>query len=153
MVPYAIRVEVRPAYLIVRARGTLTASVDRRLNLETAEACRLHKRSRVLIDVSRMKGAPTTLEDYETASTLDTRWGEVVARAAMLDSPEFATENHFFETVALNRGYILKTFTREDQAIEWLLVDLPATATVDTSTDTSDATTSVSSPRWVPRWF
>lgn len=154
MVSHAISVEVRPLYLIIRAEGTLTASVDRKLDLQTAEACRVHKRSRVLVDISRMTGAPTTLEDYDAASTLDKRWRDVVERAAILDSPEFATENHFFETVALNRGYIIKTFTREDHAIEWLLGDLPVAATVETSAaDTVRPATSVSGSRWLSRWF
>ena len=39
--------------------------------------------------------------------------------------PNTPPRSHFFETVAVNRGYVLKAFTREDEALEWLLGDLP----------------------------
>ncbi len=155
MVSYTTQVEVQPACLIMRARGTLTTAVDRKLDSEVAEACKLHKRSRVLIDISRMKGVPTTLEDYQTASTLGERWANHVERAAILDSPEYAAESHFFETVAVNRGYVLKAFTREDEALQWLLGDLAiaVSAKLRDTGDTLDTVEGLSGPRWVPRWF
>jgi hypothetical protein len=73
---------------------------------------------RVLLDATGVSTSPSTYGRYELgvelARVADRRMSmAVVGRAEMVD--------HFFETVARNRGGSVRVFTDESDALHWLL--------------------------------
>ena len=102
----------------VRSPETLLAAASK-----TTDFCREKGYSRLLIDLRNMSGGLDTLETFEVAGHAipeQTNARDLV-RSAILDLSENLDRIRFFETVAVNRGFNVKTFDDENQAIEWLL--------------------------------
>ena len=101
----------------VRTPETLIAAAA-----EIAGHCREHGIKYVLIDVRPMQGGLDTLETFEVAGQAIPSQGDArqLVRSAILDHSENLERIRFFETVALNRGLMIKVFDDEADAVRWL---------------------------------
>ncbi len=102
----------------VRTPDTLMAAAAK-----TTAYCREHGYSHLLIDLRNMHGGLDTVETFEVAghaipTQTDARG---LVCSAILDLTENIERIRFFETVAVNRGFNVKVFDDEDQAVQWLL--------------------------------
>jgi hypothetical protein len=113
--------------LNVVATGTFSLAEAKRTFLQMLEAIALNKSRKVLFDGQELVGNPTTMERFY--------YGEFAAHNVMASaiqgvSPatQFAyvlreplrDPQRFGETVAVNRGMIVKTFHSPDEALQWL---------------------------------
>ena len=87
----------------------------------TADACREHSKSRVLM-VNDVPGAMPTIAAFEIASNpSEIGWDPRVKIALVYTHKERFESNIFSETVARNRYLNVKAFQDEPAAISWLL--------------------------------
>jgi hypothetical protein len=114
---FDIKVTKDSGFLRVTIRGPATRTnlfrVLERIRVET----KLEDTWRVLVDATGLP-PPGTVEKYELgiefARTADRRM-----TMAVVGRPEAV--DHFFETVARNRGGSVRVFTDETAALHWLL--------------------------------
>ena len=73
--------------------------------------------SKVLVDTTEEKSFPSTFEVLSIASNMprDMRFALFVR-----ETQSTKRDVHFFETVALNRGFSFQTFTSKNEALKWL---------------------------------
>jgi hypothetical protein len=134
-VKMSMKLEVCPesGFLKVDAVGEFSLAEAKRTFLEMLEAIARHKVRKVLFDGRGLAGEPKTIERFY--------YGEFVARAVaefadrgmlsrstqfgyVLEEPVLDTRR-FGETVAVNRGMLVKTFNNLQDALGWLGI-LPA---------------------------
>lgn len=104
----------------VRRPETLLAAAT-----ETTAYCREMGVLHLLIDIREMTGGLDTIETFEVAGhgiPSQTNARRLI-RSAILDHPENLERIRFFETVAINRGFVVKIFDDEEKAVRWLSVD------------------------------
>jgi hypothetical protein len=128
-----LKVSAESGFLRVDAVGEFSLAEAERTFLEMLEAVARHKVRKVLFDGRGLAGEPETMERF--------LYGEFVARAFaefadrgmlsrstqfgyVLDEPVLDTRR-FGETVAVNRGMVVKTFDNLQAALGWLGI-LPA---------------------------
>jgi hypothetical protein len=116
--------EVRSSYLYAKAVGVfnLKEAMDcyRRI-LETAAQKNL---LRILFDVCALTGDMTTMDRYVQsdflAKEMTKQENPVSLKFAIVGNEPFLDPQRFGETVARNRGILLKVTTDINQALEWL---------------------------------
>lgn len=121
----AIRYE--SGLLKIEARGKFSLIEAKRNFVEILEAVGQHNTKRVFIDGRKLIGKPETIERFF--------YGEFVARTirdfaqrGVSPSTQFAyvlkepvlDPRRFGETVAVNRGMLLKAFDKPEDALQWL---------------------------------
>jgi hypothetical protein len=112
---------------IVRKEGYLNLTISGAFSLEAAKqsvdilaaACDKENCYTVLFDCRPMTGEMPIFDRYQIG-----RYGTEVLphtiKFAMLGREDQVSPDAFFENVAVNRGMILKVFSDEKKAIEWL---------------------------------
>ncbi len=75
----------------------------------------------LLIDVCNIKSLLSTMQEYDFGEKLAQCNELRGCKVALLKIPQ-SSENQFINTVAINRGYILKEFNSRDEALSWLQV-------------------------------
>src|SRR6516225_6140642 len=124
-----MRQEVRPDgdLLMVCAMGEFSLEEAKRIFLEMMEAVALHAAKRVLLDGRTIKGNPKTIERFFygefAADAVAKHYARSVVGATrfayVLTEPVLDPQK-FGETVAVNRGMLVKVFDNLEQAIHWL---------------------------------
>ena len=125
----SMQLEMRPeaGQLNVDATGRFTLDEAKRTFVEMLEAVALHKCGSVLFDGRKVLGEPQTLERFYygefAAKTVNDFSGRGVSRATrfayVLREP-LLDPRRLGETVAVNRGMIVKAFDNLEDALEWL---------------------------------
>jgi hypothetical protein len=119
-----ISTESEPAFLHVTATGQFSLQEAKRTFLEMLEAVAANHSTRVLFDGRKLTGKPTTIQRFYYgvfAAEETIRLAHNISRFAyVLKEPVF-DPRRIGETVALNRGMKVKTFTDFDTALSWLL--------------------------------
>jgi hypothetical protein len=112
-------------YVIAKLGGVRTPETVLAAASDAADYCRDHGFKRVLIDIREMRGGLDTLETFEVAGRNLPQQNGIrrLTRSVILDLPENVERIRFFETVAVNRGLIVKVFDDERLAVEWLRSD------------------------------
>ena len=112
--------------LNVDARGEFSLKEAKRAFLEMLGAAAQYKAKKVLFDARKVKGKPEVLERFyygEFAATETTRLFDehrILPHFAYVMHQPLRDPGRFGETVALNRGMIVKTFETLEEAFEWL---------------------------------
>lgn len=75
--------------------------------------------TRVLCDERELEYAIGTLDIYQSASMI-AQTAPHIARVAIVCNPQFLKEGEFWETVAVNRGLMVRMFTEMEEARDWL---------------------------------
>jgi hypothetical protein len=116
---YKLAIESDDAYLrVTAAKGTYGLGRTRRLIYAVRELCDRRQLRRVLIDLSRVTGIPPDIDRFELGERLAQAFGSTHA-VAIIGRKE--SVNRLAETVALNRGAVLRVFFTEQEALSWLL--------------------------------
>ena len=121
--------EIRPesGLLHVDAKGKFSLKEAKRTFLEILEAVALHKTKRVLLDGRKLIGKPETLERfYYGAFAAQAVWDfekkgvSPATRFAYVLIEPVLDPARFGETVAVNRGMVVKAFDNPAEALQWL---------------------------------
>jgi len=75
--------------------------------------------TRVLCDERELEYAIGTLDIYKSASMIS-KTAPHIARVAIVCDPLFLEDGQFWETVAVNRGLMVRMFTEMEEARDWL---------------------------------
>ena len=112
--------------LTVAARGEFSLEEAQRAFLAVLEAVAHYKAETVLIDARKVKGKPEVVERFyygEFGATETIRLfneHRMCPRFAFVLHPPLLDPQRFGETVAVNRGMIVKAFETLEEAFEWL---------------------------------
>ena len=109
-----------PDYLQVRCIGTWDMDSSRQCWRNIAATLQQSDCRRVLLDDRELLLETTVNSDFEHARYGADLMRRQCDRFALLDIEPNNEINHFFETVCVNRGFNLKVFLQEKEAIEWL---------------------------------
>jgi hypothetical protein len=117
--------------LRVRATGEFSLDEAKRNFLEMMEAVVLHRSKRVLVDGQTVTGNPRTIERfYYGEFTADAvmkhhaRTEDGATRFAYVLREPVLDPGRFGETVAANRGMLIKVCDNVEEALKWLATPL-----------------------------
>lgn len=121
----AIRAEA--GRLIVAASGTFSLPEAKRTFLEILDAAWSHQSKAILFDGRQLGGSPSAMERFYYASFAAESLIDA-ARRQGVNPPRFAyvmnepvlDRDRFGETVAVNRGMLVKAFDNIEEAEAWL---------------------------------
>ena len=128
-----LKVSAESGFLRVDAVGEFSLAEAERTFLEMLEAVARHKVRKVLFDGRGLAGEPETMERFLYGEFVARAFAEFADRGTLsrstqfgyvLDEPVLDTRR-FGETVAVNRGMVVKTFDNLQAALGWLGI-LPA---------------------------
>jgi len=107
-------------YVEVRIDEPLTSAVMLRAQADADRLASEHGLKAYLYDVRGVSLAMDAAEMISVVEELKKRGGLAGSRIAVLVSPD-NTRWEFMETVAQNRGLSLRCFTKEYEALDWIL--------------------------------
>jgi hypothetical protein len=113
------QIEPRETFLQVDVWGTFDTDRAKELFPELIKASREHGISKSLIDCSRMSGKIPVSDRFEFASFMAQLITQPL-RIAVVASKRHVLRDKFMETVARNRGVLLKVATEREEATQWL---------------------------------
>jgi hypothetical protein len=126
-----MRLNMRPDSDLLRVDATGEFSLDeaKRTFLEMMEAVSLHKTTRVLFDGRTVTGSPETMERFyygefaaQTVLQYQRKSGSRTPRFAYVLREPVLDPQKFGETVAVNRGMVIKVCDNIEEALEWLSI-------------------------------
>jgi len=117
-----VELEHRPDYLFVQISGKYQGVFPPELSPSNlAKIYQEGSHSRILVDAREFLGTLGTMKRFEVAEDLTKTSPLNSARIAVVEDEERQGRVSFFETVAVNRGVIMKVFTDFDEALGWLM--------------------------------
>lgn len=106
--------------LSVQASGNDDGPEDvRRYGLAVIEQAVIHGVTRVLCDERALAYTLDTLDTFESAKFI-AELAPKVAKVAIVCALRFEQDGRFWETVAVNRGMLVRIFTDYDLASAWI---------------------------------
>ena len=116
-------------FLLVKAKGTFSLEEAQRTFLEMLEAVARHKVTKVFVDGREVKGEPQTMERFYYGEFAANAVGNF-AKCGVSLATQFAyvlqepvlDPNRFGETVAVNRGMLIKVCSNPEEACGWLQI-------------------------------
>jgi hypothetical protein len=118
---YVLFLKTEDDCLKVRAIGQRTLDTVSTMTLEVAEAAAAAQVRNVLIDVRQLKGRLRLLDNYLLVnSVFDLLRGKGLRKAAIVDEGRPAVGTWVLETIARNRGFDLRVFDSDEDAVGWL---------------------------------
>lgn len=123
----SLEISPGPGLLHVRAMGRFSLIAAERSFLEMLEAVARHKVERVLFDGRHLEGNPTIMERFyygefaaHSVANFTERGVSRATRFAYVLVVPMRDPRRFGETVAVNRGMLVRTFEDPDDALGWL---------------------------------
>src|SRR5262245_55757117 len=117
----------KPGLVHVNAQGLFSLDEAKKLFVEMLEIVAQHKAEKVLIDGRKLTGEPKTMERFyygefaaQTVASFATRGVSPATHFAYVLDERMRDPDRFGEVVALNRGMLVKTFDRVEDALKWL---------------------------------
>lgn len=122
---YKLDIIENDEYVTAKLTGVRRPSNLLEAAAETTAYCMEKGIHHLFIDIRGMSGGLDTIETYEVAGQELPRQPNAkrLIRSVILDHAENIERIRFFETVAINRGLIVKVFDDKDAAERWLLAD------------------------------
>jgi hypothetical protein len=125
-----LEISAESGFLNVDAMGTYSLEEAKRTFIEVLEAVALNKVGKVLFDGRRLAGNPKFMERFYYGEFAAKAVAKYAARGVHRDT-QFAyvlevpmlDPRRFGETVAVNRGMVVKTFENLNDALGWLGID------------------------------
>ena len=121
--------EIRPDSDLLRVcvTGEFALEEAKRTFLEIMDAVALHKTKKVLFDGRTITGNPRTIERFYYGEFAAATAAHYLAQSASV-APRFAfvlrepvlDPERFGETVAVNRGMLIKVYDNLEEALAWL---------------------------------
>jgi hypothetical protein len=120
--PYGLRIDVEGSFLRVTAKGTRSFQTVLAMSQDILATCAEKDLKKVLIDVRSLEGRLGTIDAHVIVDKYFPKIREcgVINRCAVVDLKEFEHSYRFFETLAVNRGYLFRIFSGTDEAVPWL---------------------------------
>ena len=106
--------------LIAHCQGIMDKEGQKKHAQEILKMATKHDCRCLLNDLRNATFEFSTIEIYELPRILEIEGIDHSWRRAVLVKEEQIKEVHFFETVAVNRGYRVKIFAELNEAMEWL---------------------------------
>lgn len=124
---YAFSVDAKPSYLHVRVTGDNTSENVRRYLLDVLGAGKTHACSRILIEENLTGPSLDTMEVFSLAAQGSIEAAPTITAIAYVDTNPGHDRQllRFAESVALNRGLLVKMFATVALAAEWLESSAP----------------------------
>lgn len=119
--------QTRPGYLLLTFQGTMGSQDVNTFLDRLLEECRKHRPPKVLADFRMVTGTLSTMDRYRMGKTFAERY--LAGRQkdefppctyAVLGNHPLIDPNVLGETVAVNRGGPVRTYTDLAQALAWL---------------------------------
>ena len=122
MKSYELSSTFSPDHLKFIARGARTREAVASIAEEIVAKCTSQQVSRVLVDVRNLEGRLSITDSFMLFihEFPQLRKQGVVKKAAIVDQKSNQERLHFFETIARNRGFKIRTFTDAEEAACWL---------------------------------
>jgi len=122
---YDIRMEIREGYLRVDVSGKREPGKEAERSIESwkdvARICKEHDLHAVLT-ILNLSGRLPVFAAYDIISTLSDVGLRGRYKLAVVDLNDASREDNLFaETVARNRGFSVRTFSNEEDALAWML--------------------------------
>jgi hypothetical protein len=118
---YTFAIEARDVCLYVRSSGVRTRATVTAMTMEIFDAALAKGLSKVLVDVRKLEGRLGILDSYLAVTDVFQRLrGKGMRKAAIVDQQISSIRGWFIETLARNRGFNLRVFTDQEEAVEWL---------------------------------
>jgi hypothetical protein len=120
--------------LKVEARGDFSLEEAKRAFLAMLEAVAQYRAEKILFDGRNLTGTPEHIERFFYGYFAATETIHLIAKCGLPRPPRFAYVMHeplrdprrYGESVAANRGMIVKTFGTPDEASQWLELTPPS---------------------------
>jgi hypothetical protein len=121
--------KIRPesSLLNVGAKGEFSLKEAKRTFLEMLEAVSLHKTKKVLFDGRKLTGRPETMERFyygefaaQSVANFAKRGVSLATQFAYVLKEPVLDPRRFGETIAVNRGMIVRVFDTLEDALKWL---------------------------------
>ena len=123
---YQLHHELKTDYLFVKVSGPRTFDNVIAISKEIIKLSIKYDASAVLLEISELEGRLSLLnswslvtEDLEYIRKLNIP----IKKLALVDTNKYQEGYDFFETIAYNRGYLLKVFENINLAIDWICQD------------------------------
>jgi len=129
----SMELEIYPEESLLRvvAKGEFSLEEAKRTFLEMLEAVALHKSKKVLLDGRTVLGDPKTMERFYYGEFAAQSVSQYQARGVSRGTPfayvllePMLDPNRFGETVAVNRGMVIKVFDNSAEALVWLEAEI-----------------------------
>ena len=114
-----IRVELRGGVVVVELRGLIAFDDSVRAMRMASEAARAHGTDRLLFDIRGSRYPEFHVAALESARLAPDLGLNTAMRCALLGEPG-DERLRFIEDVATNRGFKMRAFTDEAQALAWV---------------------------------
>ena len=119
---YSIEMEVREDYLFATACGERTAENVSAIAREVIDECVQRNVAHVLLDLRHLTGR---LNIADSLSVVTKGFPEIgvfrrLERVAVLEMSERYERSRFFERVAHSRGYNIRMFDDQQEALDWI---------------------------------
>lgn len=123
----SITLSNNPQFLLAEATGRFSIKEGKRTFLEILDAVGRYQAKKVLFDGRKLVGEPTMMERFyygefaasEVARLVKLR-GCDAPRFAYVLKPPVLDPQRFGETVAVNRGMVVRAFESREEALAWL---------------------------------
>jgi hypothetical protein len=113
--------------LNVGAKGEFSLKEAKRTFLEMLEAVALHKTKKVLFDGRKLTGRPETMERFyygefaaQSVANFAKQGVSLATQFAYVLKEPVLDPRRFGETIAVNRGMIVRVFDTPEDALKWL---------------------------------
>lgn len=118
---YTLSIEFGHGYLFARAHGKRTRATVTAITMEVFEVAKSRDFPKALIDVRELDGQLSVLDSYLIVTQVFEKLrGNVLRKAAILDTRMSSIRGWFIETVARNRGFNFRVFAGLQEAQAWL---------------------------------
>lgn len=118
---YELKSIVFSDYLYLELAGTLNEAVSRHMVDDVVARLIDSRHRKMLLDVRTLALKTSVIEDYSQAAyTAEQLLGKKITIALWHREIDLGA-NKFFETVCVNRGANIRSFTDEQDAIDWLM--------------------------------
>jgi hypothetical protein len=117
-------VSIKHNYILVIADGAYDQEEAKKMFIDVAEIAKQKKLYKILFDARKVIGNISTMDRHELGVllaqlTLDKNEVKTL-RVTIVGTEPTVDPKRFAETVAVNRGAILKVCTDYNEAVEWL---------------------------------
>jgi hypothetical protein len=123
-----IKICIESEYLLVTSTGKFSLAEAKKTFLEMLDAVAKHKATQVLLDGRELTGKPEVIERFFYGKFAAAETLKLIMERGITPVPHFAyvlrkpvlDPQRIGETVAVNRGMIVKTFETLESAHGWL---------------------------------
>ena len=127
-IPLRLRIEPGEEYLHVQVSGEFDLARTKDLIRHVLSVARQQGLCKIFVDRREMSGPVGDLEQFQLAEFVAKEQGGENFRTAILKRMGLIGLDRFFETVAVNRGAILKVTTDMEEAFKWLDIKRPSSS-------------------------